>query len=178
MLIAISLGGCNQVLFQSRTHNPTTIADIAYNAQKGGDFRVYIEENGVFAPYFVVTSDYGGNALLVREYLLDEELPFNPSPHGDSLWEWQNFGAYYENSFIDNYLNSEFMNTLGNAAIEAMVQSTIEITDKSSLGVTGTTSANISRYIFLLSLRELGGTELSTSVPEGNILDFFASDYT
>jgi len=172
------------ILFASLTGcggEPTTIADIAYDRRLRGrntDFRIFLEENGVYVPYLVLTANYGGNVLLLREYLLDEGQPINPSPHGERRWAWQDFGAYYPDSHMDNFLNTEFKNTLGDSAIAVMVPSDIVVTDKSSIGVTGRDSYTITRYIFLLSLRELGVPDPSTSVPEGEALRFFRGLHT
>ena len=183
VLIIISLGGCDYLPLPLTPQPPTTIADIAYDTRRRtADYRVYIEESGDFVPYLVVTANHNGNVLLVREFLLDETMHFNPSPHesppGHSLWARQDFGAYYEDSYIDIFLNSIFIDTFWGAAREAMVLSNIEITDKSSMGVTGRTSKHIYRYVFLLSLRELHRIELRTVVPEGKSLDYFTSSYT
>jgi len=173
IIFLLSFGGCGQVFPLRERQTPTTIADLAYDITRDADLRIFLEENGAFVPYIVLTADYGGNVLVLREYLLDEQRPFNPSPRGDGLWSWMDFGSYYPNSQIDDFLNTEFMNTLGESVIDAMVSSDIIVTDKSSIGVTGRTSTKITRYIFLLSLRELGVPDPSTSVPEGNVLRFF-----
>ena len=158
---------------------PTTIADIAYDRRtrsRGTDFRVYLEENGDFVPYLVLTANYGGNVLLLREFLLDENMPFNISPHGPNLWSRHDYGAYYPDSHIDNFLNAEFKDSLGEVVIAAMVPSDIVITDKSAWGGgIGRTGASrvITRYIFLLSLRELGVPDSRINVPEGRALRFF-----
>jgi len=104
---------------------------------------------------------------------LDETRPINPSPRGERTWGWHDFGAYYPESNMDNFLNTEFKDTLGESVIAAMVPSDIVVTHKNSIGVTGRDSYVITRYVFLLSLRELGFRDLSTSVPEGERLRFF-----
>ena len=179
--IIILFGGCDRMTSLLVLPPPTTIADIAYDTRmRRVDYRVYIEENSDFVPYLVATSNYNGNVLLVREFLLDDAMHFNPSPrsHNPGLWGWYDFGAYYEGSYIDSFLNSEFISILGGGAIGAMVLSNIEITDKSSMGVAGRLSTHIQRYVFLLSLKELGGPESSINVPEGERLDIFAGKFT
>jgi len=141
-----------QVFLAVGLRQPTTIADIAYDVRnRGADYRIYLQENGRFVPYLVLTANYSGsrNALLLREHLLDREIAFNPSPRGHGLWAWQDFGAYYSDSNIDNFLNTEFISTLCETVIAVIVPSEIMITDKSSIGVTGLTSTNITRYILL-----------------------------
>ena len=168
--IALPLWWIRPVLQQ-----PTTVADIAFDVRRsrGTDFRIFIEEDGHYVPYLVLTADYGGNVLLLREYLLDRTMHFNPSPHGPNLWGFDDFGSYYPDSHIDIFLNTEFMDTLGESVITAMVASDIVITDKNSIGVTGRDSRVITRNVFLLSLRELGVPDPDTSVPEGETLRFF-----
>ena len=173
-LLAVSIWWI-QILI-SRSRPPTTIADIAYDNIKRGrnvDYRVFVEENGELVPYLVLTADYGGNVLLLREFLLDEFRPFNPSRHGERLWAWQDYGAYYPDSDIDNFLNTEFKNTLGDTVIYAMVASDIEVTAKESMGRAGRESRIITRYVFLLSLRELGHRDSTIAVPLGEALRYF-----
>ena len=175
-LLVMAILRREQVLLATGLRQPTTIADIAYDVRnRGADYRVFLKEDGLFVPYLVLTANYSGsgNVLLLREYLLDQEVPFNHSPRGHSLWAWQDFGAYYPDSNIDNFLNTEFASTLCEAVITAMMPSDIVVTDKSSMGVTGRTANVITRDIFLLSLRELGIPDPSTSVPEGERLRFF-----
>ena len=179
LFVAVLLGGCNLPL-PLTPQPPTTIADIAYDTRRRtADYRVYIEENGQFVPYLVVTANHNDNVLLVREFLLDETMHFNPSPrpHNPGLWASQDYGAYYEDSYIDIFLNSNFIDTFGGAAREAMVLSNIEITDKSSMGVAGRVSKHIYRYVFLLSSIELGVAESRITVSEGKRLDIFAGKF-
>jgi len=164
------LGGWWTHVLISRRQPPTTIADIAYDNIRRGrdvDYRIFIEENGELIPYLVLTANYGGNVLLLREHVMDESRPFNPSPRGERAWAWQDFGAYYPDSYIDNFLNTEFRDTLGEGVLAAMVASDIVVTDKDSIGVGGLTSTTIIRYIFLLSLRELRVPDSAISVSEG-----------
>jgi len=182
--IIILLGGCDSLTSLLVPPPPTTIADIAYDTRRRSDvdYRIFIKESSCFVPYLVATANHNGNVLLVREFLLDELIHFNPSPHesppGHNLWASQDFGGYYEDSYIDNFLNTEFMSNLGEGVIEAMILSNIEITDKSSMGVAGRVSKHIYRHVFLLSSRELGVADSRITVPEGERLDIFAGKFT
>ena len=114
MILLGLIGWWGHVLW-SRVQPPTTINDIAYDNIRRGrdvDYRIFIEENGELIPYLVLATNYGGNVLLLREHVMDESRPFNPSPRGGG-WGWSDFGAYYPTSDIDNFLNTEFMDTLG-----------------------------------------------------------------
>ena len=169
----------DDILLLMGYRQPTTIADIAYDRlarNRNTDFRVYLEENGGFMPYLVLTANYGGNVLLLREYLLDETMPFNTSPHGPNLWSALDYGGYYPDSHIDNFLNTEFKDTLDRTVIAAMMPSNIVVTDKRAWNPGAEharASKIITRYVFLLSLRELGVSNSSINVPEGRILRFF-----
>lgn len=153
-----------------------TISQLAYNVNTHQDCLVYIEEGNTFEPYLVLTSDYGGNTLLLRKNLLDDTMPFNKNE--SHMWAGYEYGGYYEDSSIDNYLNAEFINTLSSSVKDAMVSSNVIITDKSSLGITGSEKTIILRKVFLLSLKELNGADSEASVPEGNVLRYFADDYS
>jgi len=167
-----------------RMRPPATIADIAYDRitrSRTTDFRIFIQEDGRYVPYLVLTANYGGNVLLLREYVMDETRPINHSPNtveiwsGETLgiWAWQDYGAYYPNSYMDNFLNAEFKDTLCDSVIAAMVPSNIVVTAKDSIGPAGRDSYNITRYVFLLSRRELGVPSSNIAVPEGERLRFF-----
>ena len=159
----------------SRITEPVTIGDLAYDANKRFGYTVYIKEEG-FEPYFVISSNYDGHALLLRKYLLDDTMPFNENER--HMWASWEYGGYYEDSSIDSFLNTNFIDTLNQTVKEYIVSSNIIITAKSSLGVTGTETTAISRKIFLLSLKELYGTKMYTSATEGNTLKYFRDDYS
>ena len=173
---SLFLGGCSHMPLQIGKDDKKTIESIAYDENSNEDYLVYIKEDNVFEPYLVITSDYDGNVLLLRKYLLAETMPFNENE--SQMWASYENGGYYEDSSIDKYLNTEFFNTFDQSVKDSIVNSTIVITDKSSLGVTGEISATISRKVFLLSLKELDGPESRASVSEGNTLKYFKDDYT
>ncbi|MCL2351948.1 MAG: DUF6273 domain-containing protein, partial [Firmicutes bacterium] len=153
-----------------------TVADRAYSWRTGDDCLVYIEESGGFEPYIVLTANYGGNALLLRKYLLPDLMPFNENEK--HLWGSNEYGGYYEDSTIDKYLNNEFIGTLSQTMQDAIVNSDVVITDKNTWILHKNRTKTISRKVFLLSLMELSGPDLSTRVPEGNTLTYFAGKYT
>jgi hypothetical protein len=144
------------------------------------EYRIFLEENGAFVPYLVLTAGYDGNVLLLREFLLDELMHFNPSPGiNHDFWGLHDFGAYYDGSFIDTYLNTEFLATLGESVVNAMALSNIEITDLLNIhnnDIAREVPISIYRHVFLLSLRELGGFRRGVGVPEGEPLAYFATD--
>jgi len=175
LICLLLLMGCGQLLLQIGIKEPKVIKDLAYDVTKKEDCLIYIEEDDVFVPYLVLSSDYGGNTLLLRQYLLDDPMPFNVNKKFG--WSSHEYGAYYEGSYIDNYLNTEFIETLSQPARDAIVDSTIVITDKSSLGNTTYATMTISRKIFLLSLKEFNNAEFSITADEGKALKFFTDDF-
>ena len=178
ILIASSLllGGCNHMPLQTGKENKKTIESIAYDANSKEECLMYIKENDVFEPYIVISSNYDGNVLLLRKYLLADTMPFNENER--HMWASYEYGAYYEDSSIDKYLNTGFFNTLDQSVKDSIVNSTIVITDKSSLDNAGDVTTTISRKVFLLSLKELNGPESRASVAEGNTLKYFEDDYS
>jgi hypothetical protein len=167
---------------QSTVHLTPTSANIngilkelAYDVAPQLGYTVYIDENGTYAPYLILTADYGGNVLLLREKLLKDTMPFNENDR--HMWASYEYGGYYEDSSVDDYLNTEFLDLLGQSTKDSIVSSEITITDKVSLGVTGNTTTSISRKVFLLSLVELNGANSYASVVEGKVLKFFKDDY-
>jgi hypothetical protein len=153
---------------------PATIRDVAYDRNKL-EYTIYISEEGAFVPYLVVTSNYGDHALLLREHLLEETMPYKENER--HMWARYENGAYYANSSIDSFLNNIFPDRFTQALRDSIVDSQIIITDVSSLGITGEKAIVITRKIFLLSLKELYSTDLSTAVKEGETLAYFDDDY-
>lgn len=168
LIVAISvLSGCGR--------NLETAEDLTYRSGKDTNHTIYIEEDGRYEPYLVLTSDYGGQTLLLRKYLLSDTMPYNENE--SNLWAADDYGAYYETSSIDDYLNRVFFDSLGQSVKDVMVTSNIMITAKESLGRTGEIATTINRKVFLLSLMEVTGKERSTSVEEGTALKYFEGDY-
>ncbi len=168
-IMILALTGCSK----------STISDIAYDRMFRSDYTVYIEENDEYVPYLVLTNDYNGNTLLLRQYLLDETRVYKVSKHGLYIWDHSDYGAYYGESDIDWFLNKEYMNSLPDILQENVVDSNIIITAKSNMGRSGATSEIITRKIFLLSQEELDARDKNfvTTVSEGKKLKYFIDDY-
>ncbi|MBR0282473.1 MAG: hypothetical protein IJQ81_12970 [Oscillibacter sp.] len=121
---------------------------------------VYLPENGKYAPFLVLSADYGGNALLLRRDVLPEFRPFN------------DYSAVYADSAVDRYLNGEYAQRLD--AIADLIQaSEIVVTDADALGVSGTAVGTLTRKIFLLSCAETGFNSLVNAGKEGSTLSYF-----
>ncbi len=159
-----------------------TLEKISYDKSKENPV-VYIKENGEYVPYLVLTSDYGGNVLLLRENVLPEEMPYKTSSHGErggalsAGWTYHDYGSYYEESSIDDYLNTNFLDIFSPEIQAAIVDTTIEVTDRESYSEQSWANAThmIERKIFLLSAVEYG---VNFSVgynitKEGKSLDYF-----
>lgn len=157
ILIALSM------LLQGCTLNndlPSTVGEIAFDSGYSGDHIVYVREDSEYVPYIVITNDYQGNCLLLRQNVMNTVQRLN------------DYDAYYDNCEIDRYLNNDFLLTLGTFA-NKIVQSNITITDKSSLGCSGDNTKKISRKAFLLSLTEICINDSINTGIEGSPLNYF-----
>jgi hypothetical protein len=124
------------------------------------NFVIYISENGNYTSFLVLTDDYSGNVLLLREEPLTISLPFNK------------YSSFYENSEIDIYLNSEYLVQLD--GVQAYIpQTNIEITHESAIGLSGNSKTTITRKVFLLSCAELGVDTSVNASTEGKTLEYF-----
>jgi hypothetical protein len=174
LLLTVLQIGCSRISLQNEGANIKTINDIAYSLSSKVECIVYIKENGELKPYIVITSDYSGNALLLRKHILDETQPFK---HNNAhMWANSDYAGYYEDSSIDRYLNDIFLKYLDEVVQEKIIESDVEITAKSSLGITGEESIFIKRKVFLLSAKELDAPHSRASVTEGKPLKFFTDD--
>ncbi len=126
---------------------------------------IYIKENDNYQPYYALQQKDDA-VLLLRKLLLPDTRPFNKN---------EKMGAYYANSEIDSFLNTNFIKQLSTLTRYNIVTSQIEITSLESLGSTGEQKETIERKVFLLSHHELGLPELSTVVKEGQPIAFFNS---
>ncbi|MCM1282712.1 MAG: DUF6273 domain-containing protein [Muribaculaceae bacterium] len=148
-----------------------TIEKIAYDKSKDNPL-VYIKENDEYVPYLVLTSDYNGNTLLLRKYVLPELRAYKEHEAG---WGSNENGSYYEKSTIDDFLNSAFLDSLSEETRELVVDSTIEVTDMDRYHEWEYVTHEISRKVFLLSSVELGikGFDGYITTREGTPLKYF-----
>ncbi len=161
-ILVMIMGGCEE-------KKDLTLADIAYdNSSK--NYVVYIKEEEGYAPYLVLTSDYNGNVLLLRKYLLPELQQYKIHEGG---WSNREYGSYYEVSSIDQFLNWKFFNSLSDVTQSAIVDSKIQVTDIETFDKKTDKTHVITRKVFLLSSVELGMDGLSIATKEGNALKYF-----
>lgn len=138
------------------TVNSKSISDYLYN-------EIYLEEKNGYAPYIVVSNDYDGKTLLLRKYLLSEDMKMN------------NYDAYYEDCEMDTYLNTIFYNSLSEKTKSFVEDTTIQIVNKDYY-VTNKSVVEIQRKIFLLSFTELGYDNNNHVGLEGRKLKYFKLD--
>lgn len=149
------------------TQSVATLSDLAYgnNTVSNG---IYLPENGQNVPYLVLTDDYNGNCLLLRERLLDKTIQFHDP---DEAFP---YAAYYENSVVDQYLNTEFSDTLSDFVSSQIVDTSILITTKESLDAYSKRGVlTIQRKVFLLSYSELNLPVYYSQLNEGPPLLYF-----
>lgn len=175
ILIILFLVLCFALIFfvkdkfnNSEAINERFLKDIAYKENSNiDDITVYVKENGVYVPYLAVTNDYDGHVLLLRKFLLNEAMCF-------SKQKAYNNNSCYSKSYIDNYLNNSFLSAFSSEMQEKILSTQIDVAvvGNGDSGGDITDVETISRKIFLLSARELGIKNRSTSM-EGTPLMFF-----
>lgn len=186
----MALLGTVLAVWLGRGSGGLTLKDIAYDRPEEdsskedpseGDPVVYIRENGEYVPYLVLTADYGGNVLLLREHLLPEAMQYEPSPHGETVdglsggWAFYDFGSYYEKSSIDAFLSTDFLEVFRPEVRAAIVDTLIEVTDEECYEKWNYATHRIRRKVFLLSSVELGVrySDGYTTAREGEPLAYF-----
>ena len=140
--------------------NPKLIKDIAYSTNSSAASLVYVSENGNFVPFIVAAGNYNGNVLLIRKDILLIPRRIN------------DYSSYYEYSDIDTYLNTEYINAIA-LPEDTIISSKIDIMDENAIGYSGKTITSIYRKVFLLSLAEVGVTDLTNAGMEGSALSYF-----
>ena len=155
MLMIALIGSLVCACSGERPHR--TVKDLC-GENKFGD--LYIDENGVYIPFIVVTNDYDGKTLLLRKEILELPRKFN------------SYNSQYEHSSIDDFLNSEYIKTLTDQNLN-ILNTDIEITKESSIGFSGNNTTTIERKVFLLSYTEIGYNDTVNVAKEGTSLRYF-----
>ena len=156
-----------------RFKKPTKLNDIAYDVNKRHGYTVYIEEKAGYAPYLVLTNDYegDGNVLLLRRQTLAEYQPFNKETERE---------PYYEDSYIDGYLNTVYFEMLDADVQDQVLDSYIKIQDYSIWtggGPRGEPDTKIiRRKAFLLSFAEVLPGSLGNFPVDGEPIKYFTDD--
>jgi len=144
---------------------PTVLSDIAYKNSDSANYTVYLLENNTYVPYLVVTENYDGNCLLLRQNCLDTPMTYNPV---DTIKP-----SYYEDCQIDVFLNTDYKKCLSDYTNNSLVDVDLIITTENSIGRCGNDLSTIKRNIFLLSLEELGYADGRILLMEGHELTYF-----
>lgn len=148
----------------------TEIHQIAYNENEKGDNIIYIKEDGEYTPYIALESNYSdsGSTILLREEIYKYDM-------------LNDYYSYYEDCYIDKYLNEEFINVFDDEFKDKITDFDLVITAKSSLGLCGEKVKTINRRVFLLSVTEighmLGNTENTIVGKEGRPIKYFTDNY-
>lgn len=158
ILIAISFILCACSVFQE---DIKTISQLAYDSNNTSNNEIYILENGEYVPYLVLTEDYEGNTLILRK-----EIMITPKRFNDYM-------SLYENSEIDIFLNTEYLEMLSDDVQDKVVSVDIEVTSKESLNIGGKDIYKIMRKAFLLSFTEVGYYDHAMAPVEGKTLKYF-----
>lgn len=125
---------------------------------------IYLLEDGQYIPYILVSNDYYGNKLLLRRDVMDKDMFIDE------------YSAEYENSFIDNYLCSAFLDLFEDNVQQKMAEVPVEVTSIESLYTAGKQTYTINRKAFLLSFSEVDCGEHGMAATEGEPLDFFTTE--
>ena len=136
---------------------------------------VYIKEDGIWEPFLVLEANYAGRrnngTLLLRRYLLPNRVP----------WYWREFnqerGAdphYYPTSYIDYWLNTEYMARFSYLMQETILVANVVVEAHEPPNQNRATKI-VQKQIFLLSEQELGGVSVSSPSPvnEGRMIRYF-----
>ncbi len=164
----LCLTSCSNYTSDQTIHNeiksPTCVGDISYDNDKSFGYHVYIEENGDFVPFLVLSSDYNGYCLLLREYLLDSLMEYNYPGE---------YGSYYKDSRIDKYLNNVYYLNFSEKVRKLILNSDIKITTKNAIDTHDKETEIISRKVFLLSASEINDKMHYTYLDEGDKIAYF-----
>ena len=123
---------------------------------------IYIEENGEYVPFLVISTDYNDGVLLLRKEVLPTPMQYN------------DYWSAYEGSTIDSYLNEGYIEALTDDNLKVK-DTEIIVTAPESIGVCGDATNTIVRGVFLLSITELGYDDSLGTTHEGEALEFFSN---
>lgn len=157
------LFGCGNVDTTSNNGTPETISELAYDKENSYGYKIYLEEDGELTSFLVLTSN-DNNSLVLREHLLDEFVNYNNT---------EEYGSYYPESNIDNYLTNTYWSSLSEKVQQTIVPCEIEITSKEAIDTHKQKIETINRSVFLLSANEVGASLSYVALKEGKPLEFF-----
>ncbi len=153
ILLSTSLSGCFG-------KSADTLSELA----KGKNKEIYLKENNVYVPYLILSQNYEGNILILRKDVMGEFKSIS------------DYSSEYENSPIDAYLSSEYLDLFSDEMMEYILSIDIEVTSKEALYQAGKNTHTITRKAFLLSYAEVNYSEHSMAPNEGTTLSYFTDD--
>ena len=165
MMIAIFLMGCSD---DDRKVN--TLKDLTYSSDKEeAEYTIMLKETDEYQPYLVLTDNYNGTGrcLLLRKFLLDDTVPYCQN---------ESYHTYYGESYINEYLNNVFWETLDAGVRDKLLLTDLPVTAKQNYVQNEKLVEMLPVHIFLLSREEVTGRSSSDYLQEGRQLKFFDSD--
>lgn len=154
-----------------------TVADFVIGNPYGLS-TIYISEDGCDIPYLVISDDYDGHCLLMRQNVLSEKLAFR---EGSAVYNESR--SYYPGSTVDLFLSQTFPERFSESVRAVLTESNVEVMTEEAVWLRENKTEIIKRKCFLLSATEAGvgyhnpyqnGKEISGledySVPEPNWL--------
>lgn len=148
----LALAGCKNL------KKVSSISDLSFENNTSTN-EVYVLENNKYIPYIVVSSKYNRNTLLLRKDVLDTPFSLN------------DYSSFYPDSELDIILNNDFYSTLSKIN-DKILETEISVTTESAIGISGTSTENIKRKIFILSCSEMGISS-ENMAQEGTLLKYF-----
>ena len=136
----------------------TQIGQLANPRLHAEDRLIYLQEQEQWIPYEVLSADYDGHTLLLRQELLEQPCAFSAD---DS--------SYYADSAIDSYLNTVCMESFSPRMQQEIADTRIEICKPFPHEQETET---IVRKLFLLSASEVD-IDMEIVTKEGQPLEFF-----
>ncbi len=146
---------------------PLTVGEIAVDNCNSQGYRICIEENGDLVPFIVLTSNYNGYCLLLREGLLDDIVFYNVPGE---------YGSYYCGSNVDRFLNEDYYFRLSEKMQRLIVTTEVEITTKNAIDTHADDVETMMRNIFLLSANEVNASLSRLALKEGEPLSYFENN--
>ncbi len=166
---------CSTFYFRTKIKVKTNLAQLSYENSESVMKDVYIKEyisssEYKYVPYTIATDDYNGKALLLRKNVVSSKgTPIN---EGDTLFihkYGRNASAYYKDSYMDKYLNTEYISRFSDYVKKNIAETNIEITNDNDNKEIEVMSAKV----FLLSLYEYNVASIEGCLKEGIRLEYF-----
>lgn len=163
---------CHLVTEFKAKHN---LAQLSYEHSKLIKKPIYIKEytsssEYSYVPYIAVTDDYDGKVLLLRkDVTIGEGKPINEGFSFVTDQFSENASAYYKDSYMDRFLNTEYISRFSEYVKKNIAETNIIITNNDKNKELEMMKAKI----FLLSLEEYNIERKESCLQEGKELKYF-----